>query len=73
MWLMIAAGAVAIASMVPRSRDLLKDIPLLPIAVAAGLDVLSDSLRNIDTLPVSCKRGTEEGDVYDDRIVAIVW
>ncbi len=46
MWFTIAAGAAALASVLPQTRNQLKDMPWMPLAVAAGLGVLSDSINN---------------------------
>ena len=46
MWSTIAAGAAALAYVLPQTRNQLKDMPWMPLAVAAGLGVLSDSISN---------------------------
>ena len=46
MWVYIAAGVAVIAQLCPQSRDRVKDIPWLPIAVLVGVRVLSDSISD---------------------------
>lgn len=46
-WLHIATGVVAIAHLLHQSRDKVKDIPWLPIALVLGLKVVVDSLQTV--------------------------
>ncbi len=46
-WLFYAAGAVVTASLLPRTRDKVKEVPWVPVAVAVGLGVLVDSIKSI--------------------------
>lgn len=46
MWFLLAAGAIGLASVLPQTRDKVKDVPWMPIALTVGLGVLSDSLNN---------------------------
>ncbi len=43
-WLLFAAGAVITASVLPQSRDKVKDVPWMLVAVAIGLSVLGDKI-----------------------------
>ena len=45
MWYFIAAGVVAVISVLPQTREQVKDVPWTPIALIVGLGVLSDSLN----------------------------
>lgn len=45
-WMNIAAGVVAIAHLFPQSRDKVKDVPWLAIAIVVGLRVVADSISN---------------------------
>lgn len=49
LWLFYAAGAVVTASLLPHTRDKVKEVPWLPVAVAVGLGVLADSIKSIGT------------------------
>jgi len=46
MWFVIAAGAAALAHILPQTRNQVKDVPWMPLAIAVGLGVLSDSINN---------------------------
>ena len=48
-WLFFAAGAVVTASLLPHTRDKVKDVPWLAVAVAVGLGVMADSIKSIGT------------------------
>ena len=41
LWLLIAVGAAVTASVCPQTREKVKDVPWMPLAVFVGLGVLS--------------------------------
>ena len=49
MWFLFAAGAIAFASVLPQTRDKVKDMPWMPIAVTLGLGFLGNSIKSIGT------------------------
>ena len=48
-WLYIAAGTLVTASLLPQSRERVKDVQWMPVAVAVGLAVLGESVKSIGT------------------------
>ena len=50
MWFIFAgaAGVVALTS-IPQTRNQVKDVPWMAIALAVGLGAVSDSIKNIGT------------------------
>lgn len=62
MWFFIAAGVVGLASILPQTRNKVKDVPWMPIAITVGLGVLSQSLNNaIKSI------GTESMATFEER------
>lgn len=55
MWFIIAAGVV-LASILPQSRNQIKEVPWMPLTVAVGLGLISESLNGLsDSLNNSLK------------------
>lgn len=47
MWFLIAAGVVAITYILPQTRDMVKDVPWMPLAVVVNLGLISESINSI--------------------------
>lgn len=45
-WMLVIVGAAVAASVHPQSRDRVKNVPWMPLAVAVGLGALGDGLHN---------------------------
>lgn len=45
-WLLLAASAVVTLSVLPQSREKVKDVPWTPLALAIGLSVLGDKISD---------------------------
>ena len=43
-WLLLAASAMVTLSVLPQSREKVKDVPWMPLALAIGLSVLGDEI-----------------------------
>ena len=48
-WFLIAVGAAVTVSVHPQSREMVKDVPWLPLAIAVGLAAVGDGLKNNGT------------------------
>lgn len=44
LWLLIAVGAAVTASVCPQTREKVKDVPWMPLAVLVGLGVLREKI-----------------------------